>query len=143
MSQPSRLTRFIDLPDGLAVDEALAQADAGLESHRQAALQVIDQALGELADAGSQASAEALARLSDSIGSLAGMFQLDALCRAAKRLGDIVRLLHERRAANPDLIDLHITALRIIRAQPDGQGAAELLKGLDQIAAREARRASR
>ena len=46
-------------------------------------------------------------------------------------------------AADPDLIGLHITALRVIRAQPDGQGAAELLKGLDQIAAREARRASR
>ncbi|WP_419319898.1 chemotaxis protein CheE [Caulobacter sp. ErkDOM-E] len=143
MSQPSRLTRFMDLPDGLAVDEALARADASLESHRQAALQLIDQALGELADAGSRASAEALARLSDSIGSLAGMFQLNALCRVAKRLGDIVRTLNERGGADHDLIGLHITALRVIRVQPDGQGAAELLKGLDQIAAREARRASR
>jgi hypothetical protein len=69
------------------------------------------------------------------------MFQLDALSRTAKRLGDVVRVFDARGATDPDLISLHITAMRVVRAQPDAPGAAELLKGLDQIAAREARRA--
>ncbi len=141
MSQSSRLTRFIDLPDGIAVGEALARAGESLESHREAALKVIDTAIGDLAAAGSQAPYDSLARLSDSIGGLAGMFQLDALGQAAKRLGDMVRLFEERGAADPDLIGLHIAALRAIRIQPDPHGAAELLKGLDQIAARVAQRA--
>ena len=141
MSQPSRLTRFIDLPDGIVAGEALARAGESLESHREAALKVIDTAIGDLAAAGGRASYESLARLSDSIGGLAGMFQLDVLGQAAKRLGDIVRLFEERGAADPDLIGLHIAALRALRLQPDPRAAAELLKGLDQIAARVARRA--
>ena len=141
MSQPSRLTRFMDLPDGIAVEEALARAGATLESHREAALQVIDAALAELATAGSQASHESLARLADSIGGLAGLFQLEALGHAAKRLGDIVRLFSERGADDPELIGLYIAALRALRVQSDPHGAAEILKGLDQIAARASRRA--
>jgi|GEM_PF-4495487 len=141
MSQSSRLTRFLDLPDGIAAGEALARAGESLESHREAALKVIDTAIGELATAGSQAPHDVLARLSDSIGGLAGMFRLEALGQAAKRLGDIVRLFEERGAADPDLIGLHIAALRALRVQTDPHGAAELLKGLEQIAARVAQRA--
>ena len=140
MKPSSRLTRFIDLPDGLAVGEALAQATASLESHRQSALGVIDGAIADLVATSGQGPPESLARLADSIGSLAGMFELDALGQAAKRLGGLLRLFDDHATADHDLIDLHIAALRAIRAHPDPRRAAELLRGLDQISAREARR---
>lgn len=138
MSQASRPTR--DLPDGVVVGEALSRAVENLESHRATALRLIDQAIDDLADEGSQASHEVLARLSDSIGGLAGMFQLDALSQAAKQLGGIVRALEERGTSNPELIGLHIAALRVVRALADTDDADEILRGLNQIGARAARR---
>ncbi|ALL14583.1 Hpt domain-containing protein [Caulobacter henricii] len=139
MTALSRLTRYIDLPDGLDPQEALCRANDSLESHRSSALKVIDQALAELVEGGNQASLETLARLSDSIGGLAGMFQMDALGQAAKRLCDIVRLFQLRGTSAPALIDLHIAALRLVRSHPDSAQATELLRGLDRIAAREAK----
>ena len=133
----------MNLPGGITAGQALAAASENLDAHRDTALGQIDKAIGDLArgEAGEgDASPQAVARLADSIASLAGMFQLDALSLTAKRLSDVVRVVDGRGAAGSDLIGLHITALRVMRAQPDAQGAAELLRGLDQIAAREARR---
>jgi hypothetical protein len=143
MSTPSRLGRFVNLPEGINTEQALAAASQNLDAHRDTALGLIDKAIDDLAQgaaADDGASPQAVARLADSIGSLAGMFQLDALSRTAKRLSDIVRVVDGCGPEQSDLIGLHITALRVVRAQPDAPGAAELLRGLDQIAARAAQR---
>ena len=140
MSAPSRLSRFMDLPGGIDAGQALAAADENLNSHRDAALGLIDRAIGDLSDSDKgQASTEAVTRLADSVASLAGMFDLPALSQAAKRLSDTIRALADRQTWDQQTVAVHIAALRVLRNQTDTAVASKILRGLDQLAAHAAR----
>lgn len=137
MSAPSRLSRFMDLPEGIDASQALTAAGENLNAHRDDALGLIDKALADLAQSDSaEASSEAVARLADSVASLAGMFELVALSRAAKRLGDTVRVMMDRQIWDSETVSVHVAALRVLRTQTDPAGAAMILQGLDQLVAR-------
>jgi HPt (histidine-containing phosphotransfer) domain-containing protein len=136
MSAPSRLSRFMDVPGGIDAGQALAAADENLSGHRDAALDLIDRAIGDLsASDNGQASTDAVTRLADSVASLAGMFELVALSQAAKRLSDTVRALAERQTWDQETVAVHIAALRILRTQTDEAVVGKILRGLDQLAA--------
>lgn len=136
MSTPSRLTRFMGLPGGINPTQALAAAEANVESYRETALALLDKAIGDLgADATGEPNEE-IARLADSIAGLAGMFGLDAVSHVARRLCETVRNQIAAGHWEKATVDIHVAALRLIRARADSEDIPKLLAGLDRLAAR-------
>jgi len=136
MSAASRLTPFMGRPDGINPAQALAAADANLEAYRETALALVDKAIADLAEGAASAPHEEIERLADSIAALAGMFGEAGVTHAAKRLCETVRGMVASRAWEQTTIDVHIAALRVIRARAGNQDVAQLLAGLDRLAAR-------
>lgn len=132
----SRLTRFIDLPEGLDMQTALANARANAEAYRERALSQIDTDIAALIAAGEMVSPDTASRLAESIGSMAGMFGLPALEQSARRLSDMVRTLVERSTWDRSSVWVNIQALKIIRKYGDSQDLGEILDGLEKLAKR-------
>jgi hypothetical protein len=139
MSAASRLTPFMGRPDGINPAQALAAASANLEAYRETALALVDKAIAELAEGAASVPHEEIERLADSIAALAGMFGEDGVTHAAKRLCETVRGMVASRAWEQTTIDVHVAALRVIRARAGTQDVAQLLAGLDRLAARKVR----
>jgi hypothetical protein len=138
MTANSRLTAFIGRPDGINPAQALAAADANLEAYRDTALALVDKAIADLTAGAGTAPHDEIERLADSIAGLAGMFGQHGVTHAAKRLCETVRAMVATRAWEQTTIDVHIAALRLIRARAGTQDVAQLLAGLDRLAARKA-----
>ena len=132
----SRLTRFIDLPEGLDMRTALANARANAEAYRERALSQIDTDIAALLAAGEMVAPETASRLAESIGSMAGMFGLSALEQSARRLCDMIRALAERSTWDRTSVWVNIQALKIIRQHGDSENLGEILAGLQQLAKR-------
>lgn len=132
----SRLTRFIDLPEGLDMQTALANARANAEAYRERALSQIDTDIAALMAAGDAVTPETAARLGESIGSMAGMFGLPALEQSARRLCDMVRTLVERSTWDRSSVWVNVQALKLIRQYGDSEDLGEILEGLQKLAKR-------
>lgn len=134
----SRLTRFVDLPDGIDVRTALLRAQENAEAYRESAMELIDQAIDAMIAAGERIDAATAARLAESVRSLAGMFELVTLEQSAASLCGMIRALVERGAWDIKAIGVNIRALKIIRQHGDSENLQEVLEGLRRLGARAA-----
>jgi HPt (histidine-containing phosphotransfer) domain-containing protein len=124
------------LPGGINPAQALEAAQVNVESYRETALALLDRAIADLGADATAAPSQEIARLADSIAGLAGTFDLDALSHVARRLCDTVRLQVATGQWEQTTVDIHIAALRIVRARADADNIPKLLEGLDRLAAR-------
>ncbi len=139
----SRLATLAFQSGGISANQALKQADAGLESLRETALAALDAALAEIdARYGSNAAARAneplddLYRLSCNVIDMALFVPGSGMDDAARSFCALVDLSHELDIRAWDAIDVHIEALKLLRAAGAAMSGAQrqsILDGLVQV----------
>ena len=138
------LAGLIDKPGGLRVSEAVAAAEANLESVRGPALERLDAILAEMeacagAVAGHDAAAlDTLYRLSNEVVGVAGVFGYAPMGEAAYSLCDLLDVSRAAGAWRAAAVAVHLRTLRLLRSQggpaADPAACQALLEGLRQLA---------
>ena len=139
----SRLAALAFQSAGISANQALKQADAGLESLRAPGLAALDAAIAEIdaryganaTDRTSQ-SLEELYRLSCNVIDMAMFVPGSGLDDAARSFCGLVDLSHELDIKAWDAIDVHIEALRLLRIAGlamSGPQRQSILDGLIQV----------
>ena len=139
----NRLARLIRRPGGAKVADVLKRADENLESIRADCMTALDRHLEEIgrlrAQSGRKASIEvkdAIYRLGNDIHGVAGVFGLTELGEAAFSLCELADRLRLSDRWSQAAVDVHISALRLLR-HPEGAGdSARVLAGLRQVVER-------
>lgn len=128
---------------GISVDDALKRADASLESMRGPCEAAIDDALAQIdsrfgaAVAGRESARfDDLHRLAANIIDASIFARESGVDKAARALCELVGLCRARDAWDWVAVDLHINALRVLRAAGPNLGQAErqaMVEGLKQV----------
>lgn len=139
----TRLASHAFRPGGMTVADALRRADAALEQMRGPCLETIDESLAEIeARYGAGAAGRAaepfsdLYALSSKIIDASIFFTGADLDKAARALCQLTALCEAQKAWDWVAVDLHLDALRMLRAvgQSIGQKARqEVILGLQQV----------
>lgn len=138
------LAGLIDKPGGLRVSDAVAAAEANLESVRDAALERLDAILVEMdacaaAAPGCEAAAvDTLYRLSNEVVGVAGVFGYPHMGEAAYSLCDLLDASRAAEAWRASAVGVHLRTLRLLRQQggpsADATTCQAILEGLRQVA---------
>jgi hypothetical protein len=140
---PNRLAALIKERGGVLVQDAIAAAEAGVESLREASLANLDAALTEIerrygpgAKNRESECFEDLYVLSSRVIDVSVYVSDAGIDRAAVSLCDLVDVCAEAKAWRWDAVDVHLNALRLLRANgadlPADQREA-MLQGLYQV----------
>lgn len=138
------LAALIDKPGGLRVSEAVAAAEANLESVRDAALERLDAILAEMDACAAAvpgyaaATVDALYRLSNEIVGVAGVFGYPHMGEAAYSLCDLLDASRASETWRASAVGVHLRTLRLLRQQggpaADPLACQAILEGLRQVA---------
>ena len=138
----NRLGGMIKQKGGLMAKDAIAAAEAGVESLREASLQALDDALAEMERSygpqaeRSEASWEMLYLLCLKVVDVAGFAADAGVDKAALSFCNLVDNCAEARVWRWDAIDVHLNAMRLLRsvgAQLPEAERARMLKGLYKV----------
>ena len=140
---PNRLASMIKDRGGVLAKDAIAAAEAGVETLRDASMAALDEALGEIerrfgkgaADRGSEPY-EVLYLLASKVIDVS-IFVADAgIDKAAMSLCGLADSCAENRAWRWDAVDVHLNALKLLRAmgaQLPAEQRDAMLQGLYQV----------
>lgn len=140
---PNRLAGMIKERGGILAKDAIVAAEAGVESLREASLAALDQTIAEIerrfgktAEGRESESFEALYLLSSRIIDVGQFVSDSGVDKAAVSLCTLADSLAEAGVWRWDAVDVHLNALRLLRAMgaelPANQRAA-MLEGLYQV----------
>ena len=139
----SRLATLAFQSGGISANQALKQADAGLDSLREPGLAALDSALAEIDARYGPAAAnrmneplDELYRLSCNVIDMALFVPGSGMDDAARSFCGLVDLSHELDIPAWDAIDVHIEALRLLRmagAAMSAQQRQTILDGLIKV----------
>jgi hypothetical protein len=140
----TRLTREAFKPGGITVEDALRRADASLETMRGSCEETIDQSLAEIdcrygAAAGAMRAGEpfdALHGLASKIIDASIFAKATDIDKAARAMCQLSRLCEARGAWDWEAVEVHIDALKLLRAMGAALGQAKrdaVLDGLRQV----------
>jgi hypothetical protein len=139
----TRLSKEASQPGGLTVEDALKRADASLETLRgpceaaiDAALVQIESRFGVAVAARETERFEDLHRLAANIIDASIFARESGLDKAARTLCQLTGLCQARKAWDWIAVDLHINALRLLRAAGPSLGQSEreaVVEGLRQV----------
>ena len=140
---PNRLAGMIKERGGILAKDAIVAAEAGVESLREASLAALDQTIAEIerrfgkaAEGRESESFEALYLLSSRIIDVGHFVSETGVDKAAVSLCTLADSLAEAGVWRWDAVDVHLNALRLLRAMggqlPADQRAA-MLEGLYQV----------
>lgn len=131
----SNLARKMAVPGGRSVEAALAAADGALETHRDAAMGLLDRNLSDLEALCAERAEGRVYEIAGALLDLAGFFDLGAFHRAVFSLCEISDHMGTTGRWDWPSIDVHVRALRAILADDcrDTTGAAAVLEGLAAI----------
>lgn len=140
---PNRLAAMIKERGGILAKDAIVAAEAGVESLREASLAALDQTIAEIerrfgktAEGRESESFEALYLLSSRIIDVGQFVSDSGVDKAAVSLCTLADSLAEAGVWRWDAVDVHLNALRLLRAMgaelPANQRAA-MLEGLYQV----------
>ncbi len=121
----------------------LKRADENLDAIRAECLDALDRHLEQItqlrAQSGAAPSAEikdAIYQLASDIHGVAGVFGLEALGEAAFSLCELADRLRRSDRWSQDAIDVHISALRLLRHPESADDSNQVLRGLYQVLGR-------
>jgi hypothetical protein len=140
---PNRLAGMIKERGGILAKDAIIAAEAGVESLREASLAALDQTVAEIerrfgkgAESRDSESFEALYLLSSRIIDVGQFVSETGVDKAAVSLCTLADSLAEAGTWRWDAVDVHLNALKLLRAMgaelPAAQRAA-MLEGLYQV----------
>jgi hypothetical protein len=140
---PNRLAGMIKERGGILAKDAIVAAEAGVETLREASLAALDQTIAEIerrfgktVEGRESESFEALYLLSSRIIDVGQFVSDSGVDKAAVSLCTLADSLAEAGAWRWDAVDVHLNALRLLRAMgaelPADQRAA-MLEGLYQV----------
>ncbi len=141
-ANPSSLSVFVNRSDGIDVEEALKRADLHLMTLRDTVNNGIGDSIGAIgvlvgaANGGMPADQrQELHQLSDGILSVAGLFEKEALGKAAHSLCDLLEVFKTEGRWDAGAIRLHYDAMRLLQASPDlpPDAQVELVSGLEKV----------
>ncbi|MDR7231574.1 hypothetical protein J2X45_002674 [Caulobacter sp. BE264] len=140
---PNRLAKMIKERGGLLAQDAIAAAEAGVESLREASLAALDETLAEIEARFSRAaedreaeSFEALYVLASRIIDVSAFVTGTGLDRAAMSLCGLADNCAEAGVWRWDAVDVHLNALKLLRAAGASLPAAQrdsMLQGLYKV----------
>lgn len=146
MSPVNRLAALIHTPGGLKASQAVAAAEANLESVRGEAVDRLDAIISGLeAEEGAltaydAAALERMYRLSNEVVGVAGVFGYGHMGEAAYSLCDLLDQLRAQERWSAAGVRVHLQTLRLLRQRggpaADPAACAAILDGLRQVAAR-------
>ena len=139
----NRLAKLIREPGGSKVADVLKRADENLDAIRSECLDALDRHLEEITrlrtasgDNPSPEAKDAIYQLASDIHGVAGVFGLETLGEAAFSLCELTDRLRRSDRWSPDAVEVHISALRLLR-HPEGAGdSAEVMLGLRKVLGR-------
>ncbi len=136
----NRLAALVMEPGGMRASDAIARADANLEAVRDDCIAAIDRHLERIEELHGDATQKATPAVKDEmyeraneIHGLAGIFGLGPLGEAAFSLCELLDRLRATRVWKPEAVDVHLSALRLLRHPPQGGGAEAMLQGLRTV----------
>ena len=140
---PNRLAKMIKERGGLLAQDAIAAAEAGVESLREASLAALDETLAEIearfgraAESREAESFEALYVLASRIIDVSAFVAGTGLDRAAMSLCGLADNCAEAGVWRWDAVDVHLNALKLLRAVgaslPEAQRDS-MLQGLYKV----------
>lgn len=134
-----RLQDLLRRPGGITIDEALANAERGLQTLRTQCIDAVDTKIDEIAvqSVAEQYDPRSIYALADEIFALAGTFSLNEVSRAAYSLCTL--LTSEKGARNVEAVRVHVEALRLLRDPAvvnDSLAAGRVLEGLVKVSRR-------
>jgi hypothetical protein len=137
---PNRLAGLINQPGGISLDQAVAEADRGLEAGREAsvkdALRLIDQ-MTALSRDGGVAQLPELYTLSNQLFGLAAAADLGILAQAAYAFCGMIDRMRGAQRWDGAMTGVYVEALRRLHGTDDGSPLADqILAGLKRVAAR-------
>ncbi len=140
--QVNRLAKAMAGPGGKKASEAIADAQAGLDTIAPPCVEAIDEALLRIEAATAAAGplaegrSEAIYRDANRIFGLGGLFGLDDMGKVAWSLCELIDLSAGTAPSARAAIDAHVRSLRLLRfgALPEVERAA-VLAGLDRLLA--------
>lgn len=140
---PNRLAKMIKERGGLLAQDAIAAAEAGVESLREASLSALDETLAEIearfgkaAENREAESFEALYVLASRIIDVSAFVAGTGLDRAAMSLCGLADNCAEAEAWRWDAVDVHLNALKLLRSVGASLPAAQrdsMLQGLYKV----------
>lgn len=145
---PNRLGKLTRAKGGVAVGEALRQADVAIEELREVSLAVIDENLAEIyhiyGSGNSRRASEPLDRLYDLASKIidaGGGLPESGLEEAARAVCELIARSRASDVRDWDAIDVHVATLKVLRAE--GQKLSEIqrqaiLQGLSEVTAKRA-----
>lgn len=143
LQRPNRLARLLAEPGGVRVSDAIHKATENLETIRSSCLETIDRCLSEIEghhlSGGRKPSEETkdhVYRLSNEIHGLAGVFGLKQLGEAAYSLCELVDRLRASGAWRRDAVEVHVSALRLLRRPEHAPDPDAVLQGLRRVTER-------
>lgn len=134
----STLSRKMAVPGGRTIEEALALAEAGLNSHRQAGMSKISGLMSELEAASAQQAVQRQADiypLAAQILDLAGFFETGPFYQATFSLCDIADRMQAEGIWDWPFITVHVGAMRLILSDDcqTNQTSEAVLSGLEAV----------
>ena len=145
---PNRLGKLTRAKGGVAVGEALKQADVAIEGLREASLAVIDENLAEIYNlygpGSSRRASEPLDRLyelASRIIDAGGGLPESGLEEAARAVCELIARSRASDVRDWDAIDVHVATLKVLRAEGQKLSAIQrqtILQGLSEVTAKRA-----
>lgn len=142
---PNRLARLVQGPGGLAAEEAVRAADAGLERIRDdvvreiAAVVARMQALGAALEGGPDEGAlRSLYGLANSVVGMAGVFGMAPLGEVCFSLCELIDRMAVRQRWEPAAVRVHLDSIGLLRpGAPAGErGHEEIVAALRRVVER-------
>ena len=140
---PNRLANMIKERGGILAKDAIVAAEAGVETLREASLAALDETIAEIdrrfgkgVEGRESESFEGLYLLSSRIIDVGHFVSDVGIDKAAVSLCSLADSLAEAGAWRWDAVDVHLNALRLLRAMGTELAAAEreaMLEGLYQV----------
>lgn len=138
---PSRLSKLVDRPGGLQRQLAIAQAARNVEELRAHFMPVLAELVEQLVDASLDITLDQerllrLERIANRIITVAGTYGLGSLEEAAKRLCDLLQIFENRQTVMPEILRIHVDAVRLfspMAAPCDDAAAAKILSELKAV----------
>jgi hypothetical protein len=138
----NRLTKLVGEPGGRTLIDALKAAEQRIEAARERSLESlgpkIDRlyALAKSGQGGSAADAATIYALANEIFALAGLFGQSMLAEAALSLCDLIAGGEDDAPLSWPAVDVHIDALRLLRAADGDPALAGVIDELRKVSAR-------
>ncbi len=137
----NRLAKLIRMPGGKKIGEALAEANANLETIRESGVAQVDETfsaletlLGGVARPPTETLKDAYNRANE-IGGMAGTWGLEAMGDAALSLCGLLDRLIEEGGWAPEAVAVHMHALRRLRTTSGAAAERAVIDGLQKVAA--------